>query len=67
MLDTDTDRRIDTANDIPTGKMPEVKEPQVWTVLERQIVTVDKQIDRLVYDLYGLSEEDVRVVSNEVL
>ena len=29
---------------------------------ERQIKVVDAQIDRLVYDLYGLTEEEVRVV-----
>ena len=29
---------------------------------ERQIRIVDAQIDRLVYDLYGLTEEDVKVV-----
>ncbi len=29
---------------------------------ERQIIIVDTQIDRLVYDLYGLTEEEVRVV-----
>jgi hypothetical protein len=29
---------------------------------ERQIGIVDKQIDRLVYDLYELTEEEVKVV-----
>ena len=29
---------------------------------ERQIKVVDAQIDRLVYDLYGLTEEEVKVV-----
>ena len=29
---------------------------------ERQIRIVDAQIDRLVYDLYGLTEEEVKVV-----
>jgi hypothetical protein len=29
---------------------------------ERQIKIVDAQIDKLVYDLYGLTEEEVRVV-----
>ena len=29
---------------------------------ERQIKIIDAQIDRLVYDLYGLTEEEVRVV-----
>ena len=29
---------------------------------ERQIKIVDAQIDRLVYDLYGLTEDEVKVV-----
>ena len=31
-------------------------------IYERQITIVDTQIDRLVYDLYGLTEEDVTVM-----
>jgi hypothetical protein len=29
---------------------------------ERQVKVVDAQIDRRVYDLYGLTEEEVKVV-----
>jgi len=32
---------------------------------ERQIKIVDAQIDRLVYDLYGLTEEGIEVVEGE--
>ena len=32
---------------------------------EQQIKIVDGQIDRLVYDLYGLTEEEVRVVEEK--
>jgi len=38
------------------------KTPQEKTALERQIAATDAQIDRLVYDLYGLTEEEVRIV-----
>jgi hypothetical protein len=31
----------------------------------RQIKLVDVQIDRLVYDLYGLTEEEIMVVEDE--
>jgi hypothetical protein len=31
-------------------------------LFERQIRIVDAQIDRLVYELYGLTEEEIRVV-----
>ena len=34
---------------------------------ERQIRIVDAQIDRLVYDLYGLTEEEVKVVKESVI
>jgi hypothetical protein len=31
-------------------------------VLQAQIDATDRQIDRLVYDLYGLTEEEIRIV-----
>ena len=31
-------------------------------VYERQIRTVDESIDQLVYELYGLSEDEVKIV-----
>jgi hypothetical protein len=36
--------------------------PQEETALERQIAATDSQIDRLVYDLYGLTEDEIRIV-----
>jgi len=32
------------------------------TLLQRQIDATDQQIDRLVYELYGLSEEEIKIV-----
>jgi hypothetical protein len=32
------------------------------TVIERQIEATDREIDRLVYELYGLSEEEIALV-----
>jgi len=29
---------------------------------ERQITIVDAQIDKLVYDLYGLTEEEIKII-----
>jgi len=34
----------------------------VKTVLQRQIEAMDRQIDQLVYELYGLTEEEINVV-----
>lgn len=36
--------------------------PQMKTILQRQIATTDGQIDRLVYELYGLTEEEIAIV-----
>ena len=39
-----------------------VRTPQERTDFDRQIAATDSQIDHLVYDLYGLTEEDVKAV-----
>ena len=36
--------------------------PQEQTALTRQIAATDTQIDRLVYDLYGLTEDEIKIV-----
>jgi hypothetical protein len=41
-----------------------VRTPQEQTALDRQIAATDTQIDRLVYDLYGLTEAEIRVVAD---
>ncbi|OGU75556.1 MAG: hypothetical protein A2V93_01085 [Ignavibacteria bacterium RBG_16_34_14] len=38
------------------------KTPQEKTALQRQIEATDKQIDQLVYQLYGLTEEEIEIV-----
>jgi TaqI-like C-terminal specificity domain len=35
------------------------------TNLRRQIDAADRRIDRLVYDLYGLTEEDIRIIEKD--
>ncbi|MGB8317395.1 MAG: DNA methyltransferase, partial [Ignavibacteriaceae bacterium] len=42
-----------------------VKIPQERTALQRQIEAADKQIDQLVYRLYGLTEEEIKIVGGE--
>ena len=39
-----------------------LKTPHEQTALDRQISATDTQIDRLVYDLYGLTEEEIKLV-----
>jgi hypothetical protein len=36
--------------------------PDEKTRMQRQIDTTDQQIDRLVYDLYGLTEKEIQIV-----
>ena len=36
--------------------------PQEKTALQRQIEATDRQIDTLVYELYGLTEEEIAIV-----
>ena len=37
--------------------------PQEQTALTRQIAAIDSQIDRLVYELYGLNAEEIKIVA----
>lgn len=34
------------------------------TALQRQIEATDRQIEQLVYELYGLTEEEIRIVES---
>lgn len=43
-------------------KLAAAKTPQEKTVLERQIAAADAEIDRLVYELYGLTEDEIKIV-----
>ena len=36
--------------------------PHEQSALDRQISATDTQIDRLVYDLYGLTDEEIKLV-----
>jgi TaqI-like C-terminal specificity domain len=42
--------------------LPGARTPQEKTSLERQIASTDKQIDALVYELYGLTSDEMEVV-----
>ena len=38
------------------------RSPQEQEMVKREIESTDSGIDRLVYELYGLSEEEIRIV-----
>jgi len=42
--------------------LPKAKTPHEQESIQRQIAATDKQIDELVYDLYGLTEDEIRIV-----
>jgi chaperonin cofactor prefoldin len=39
--------------------------PQTKTMIGRQIQALDRQIDGVVYELYGLSDEEIKVVEGK--
>jgi len=43
-------------------KIAGVKNPEEKTRLQRQIDATDSQIDKLVYELYGLTKEEIKIV-----
>ena len=42
----------------------EIKTAHEKTILQRQIDATVKQIDQLVYELYGLTEEEINIVES---
>ena len=42
--------------------MSAAQTPNDQMLLQRQIDATDREIDRLVYDLYGLTDEEIKIV-----
>jgi len=51
------DVMIELHNSLSAANTPTEK-----NILKRQIDTIDKQIDNLVCELYGLTEEEIKIV-----
>ena len=43
-------------------QLPKAKVPTEKTRIQRQITTTDSQIDKLVYELYNLTPEEIAIV-----
>ena len=43
-------------------RLPGARTEQEQTIVKRQITATDKEIDELVYELYGLTEEEIAIV-----
>ena len=48
------------------GKAESIMSPQQKTALERQIEATDREIDQLVYQLYGLTDAEIRIVEGSM-
>ena len=46
-------------------RLKDARTPDEKVRLQRQIDATDGQIDRLVYELYGLTEEEIRIAGGE--
>jgi len=45
-------------------KIGAAQTPNEKTALQRQIQTTDQQIDKLVYELYNLTDDEINIVAN---
>ena len=43
-------------------QLADARTPTAKELLQRQIDATDRQIDQLVYELYGLTDEEIRIV-----
>jgi len=48
-----------------SGAYNETQARRATSLIQRQIDTTDKQIDQLVYELYGLTDEEIRTVEEK--
>jgi adenine-specific DNA-methyltransferase len=53
------DHILDLHKQLAIAKLPQKK-----TIIKRQIEVTDRQIDELVYELYGLTEEEIKIVES---
>ena len=44
------------------GRLQQAPSDEDKNILEKRAAIIDKQIDRAVYQLYGLTEDDVKIV-----
>jgi hypothetical protein len=47
-------------------KLAEAKVPDTKKRLQRRIAATDTEIDKLVYELYNLTEEEIRIVESSI-
>jgi hypothetical protein len=47
-------------------QLKETDLPQTKTIIQRQVKATDQQIDKLVYELYSLTDEEIAIVERSV-
>jgi|WetSurMetagenome_2_1015567.scaffolds.fasta_scaffold350222_3 hypothetical protein len=55
-------RRVFLSSDYKEEQLPKAKTPHEQESLKRTIAAIDKAIDTLAYELYGLTAEEIGVV-----
>jgi hypothetical protein len=58
----DRDRKVFLSPDYKGEQLPNAKTPHEQESLKRTIAATDRQMDELVYGLYGLTEDEIRIV-----
>jgi len=61
----DLGRKVFLSSDYKEEQLPKAKTPHEAEALQRQTAAADRQIDLSVYELYGLTEEEVSIVEGE--
>lgn len=63
------DRIVFLVEQIPAllRQLADAKTPNDKTAIQRMIETIDTQIDRLAYELYGLTEEEISIVESNAI
>lgn len=46
-------------------KLSSEKNPNSITIINRQINSIDRQIDKLVYQIYNLDESDIKIIEGD--
>jgi hypothetical protein len=46
-------------------KLAEARTPQIKEMLRRQIESTDRPINQLIYELYDLTEEEIKIIESE--
>jgi len=57
------EKNVETINEIMDAYLPRI---QKWQQLKEDIRAADQQIDQMVYDLYGLTDEEIRIVEESL-